>query len=95
MSEISKDFENLCEKEFSLARRQAYDGLDREIMAIKHRMASTGNAFGSAMAHAVVDASPHLWTNCVIGETDAATPGAPKEHRDGWNGPSINFSTSE
>jgi hypothetical protein len=35
MTDISKDFEALCEKEFNLARQEAFKDLDREISAIK------------------------------------------------------------
>jgi len=56
VTDISKDFEALCEKEFNLARQEAFKDLDREISAIKNRMASTGNLQSSSMARAVVDA---------------------------------------
>lgn len=56
MTDISKDFEALCDKEFNLARQEAFRDLDREIAAIKSRMASTGNLQSSFMARAVVDA---------------------------------------
>ena len=56
MTDISKDFEALCDKEFNLARQEAYKDLDREISAIKNRMASSGNLQSSSMARAVVDA---------------------------------------
>lgn len=56
MSDISKNFEALCDKEFALLRQQACENLDREIAEIKTRMASKGNARSSSMARAVVDA---------------------------------------
>lgn len=56
MTDISKDFEALCETEFNLARQEAFRNLDREISAIKSHMASTGNLQSSSMARAVVDA---------------------------------------
>jgi uncharacterized protein (TIGR02391 family) len=56
MTDISKDFEALCDKEFNLARQEAFKDLDREIATIKNRMASTGNLQSSSMARAVVDA---------------------------------------
>lgn len=56
MTDISKDFEALCEKEFNLARQEAFKDLDREISAIKNRMDSTGNPQSSSMARADVDA---------------------------------------
>ena len=56
MTDISKDFETLCERGFSLACQQAFEDLDREVTSVKHRMASTGNARSSSMAQAVVDA---------------------------------------
>jgi uncharacterized protein (TIGR02391 family) len=56
MSTVPSDLVTLCEKEFKLERDAAYSDLDREIVAIKHRMASTGNLLSSNMARAVVDA---------------------------------------
>lgn len=56
VTDISKDFEALCEKEFNLARQEAFKDLDRTIVGIKNRMASTGNLQSSSMARAVVDA---------------------------------------
>lgn len=35
MTDVPKDLENLCDKEFALARRQAYDGLDRVLAAFE------------------------------------------------------------
>ena len=56
MNTISADFEELCEKEFNLACKEAYEGLDRDIANIRERMASLGLARSSPMAQAVVDA---------------------------------------
>ncbi|MGA8232045.1 MAG: ribbon-helix-helix domain-containing protein [Candidatus Acidiferrales bacterium] len=41
---------------FNFARQEAFKDLDREISAIKNRMATTGNLQSSSMARAVVDA---------------------------------------
>ncbi len=56
VTDISKDFEAICEKEFNLSRQEAFKDLDRDISAIKSHMASTGNLQSSSMARAVVDA---------------------------------------
>ena len=44
MKEISKDFETLCNKEFEMGHRAAFENLDREIALIRNRAASTGIA---------------------------------------------------
>jgi uncharacterized protein (TIGR02391 family) len=56
MADISKDFEALCDKEFNLARQEAFQDLDSEIAAIKNQMASIGLLQSSSTARAVVDA---------------------------------------
>jgi uncharacterized protein (TIGR02391 family) len=67
MTDISKDFEALCEKEFNLARQEAFKDLDREISAIKSHMASTGNLQSSSTARAVVDAVLARFDKVLIG----------------------------
>jgi uncharacterized protein (TIGR02391 family) len=56
MAIIPKDFETLCDREFDLSRREAYENIDREIAEIKAQCASTGNLWSSGMAQTVVDA---------------------------------------
>jgi uncharacterized protein (TIGR02391 family) len=57
MATALTDFETLCDKEFELGRREAFDGLDREFAAIKNRMASMGNLHSSGTAQMIVHAT--------------------------------------
>jgi len=53
---MSREFELLCEKEFNLARHEAYENIDQEIAGIRNAMASRGLLQSSAMAHAASEA---------------------------------------
>ena len=54
---VSKDFEILCEKEFNLLEKQAYEGFDRELVAIRNHHASRGLLVSSSRGQAVLDAA--------------------------------------
>src|SRR6266849_6316086 len=53
---VGNDFELLCDKEYELARREALEGLDRELVNIRETYAQAGLLMSSPRAQAVVDA---------------------------------------
>lgn len=52
---ISTEFGVLCEKEYGLASKEAYEGLDREFANIREEFGRSGLLASSARAQAVVD----------------------------------------
>jgi uncharacterized protein (TIGR02391 family) len=53
---VTKELEILCDKEFELARSEAFSNLDRELANVKEHFATMGLGQGSPMAQAMVDA---------------------------------------
>ena len=56
MTPILNSFETLCDKEFDLARAEAYENLDREIANIREYFSVRGSLQSSGMAQAIADA---------------------------------------
>jgi Abortive infection C-terminus len=73
---ISKEFELLCDKEYGLACREAYEGLDRELANIKEQFAHCGMLVSSPRAQAVADA--------VLTRFDAVLEGFERSHLGKW-----------
>ena len=85
--DIPKEFETLCDKEFELGRREAFENLDREIVAIKSSMSSTGNLQSSSTALMIVDA--------VIARFDKVILAFEHSYLDKWADPARSLSASE
>ncbi len=84
---ITKDFESLCDREFQLAHRQAFEGLDREIADIKEKFARTGNLKSPPMAQALVDAVLARFDKVLVVFDDA--------YLAKWRNPPKNISNAE
>jgi uncharacterized protein (TIGR02391 family) len=84
---VPKDFETLCDKEFEIGQRAAFENLDREIAIIRNRAASTGNALSSSMAIQVVDA--------VLARFDKVLVAFERSYLDKWRGQEKEFMPSD
>jgi hypothetical protein len=54
---VNNDVEKLCEKEFALKQREAYEGLDRELAYFREHYSLHDLLISSARGQAVVDAA--------------------------------------
>jgi hypothetical protein len=54
---VTKEFEQLCEKEFALKQDEAYKGFDRELANLREHYAHHGLLVSSSRAQAVMDAA--------------------------------------
>jgi uncharacterized protein (TIGR02391 family) len=84
---VPKDFETLCDKEFAMGHRAAFENLDREIAQIRNHAASTGNAMSSGMAIQVVDA--------ILARFDKVLEAFEQSYLDKWRGPEREFLPSD
>jgi uncharacterized protein (TIGR02391 family) len=57
MTSTPAEFETLCDKQFELARREAFDGLDREVAGIRNKAAAAGSLQNSGTAQMILDAT--------------------------------------
>ena len=73
---ISTEFELLCDKEYGLACREAYEGLDRELANIREQYAHSGLLVSSPRAQAV--------SNAVLARFDAVVEGFERSHLGKW-----------
>jgi uncharacterized protein (TIGR02391 family) len=87
MATIPRDLETLCDKEFDLGRRGAYDNIDRDIAEIKAHSAATGNLWSSGTAQAVTDV--------VLARFDEVLLTFERTYLGKWSAADRNFSDSD
>jgi len=81
------EFENLCDKEFELARSEAYDALDRAVAEIRARLARIGHVMSSAVGQGVLDA--------VLARYDRVLAGFEKVYLGRWGESELEFTDSD
>ena len=72
---VTKEFEQLCEKEFALKQDKAYRGFDRELANLREHYAHHGLLVSSSRAQAVMDAA--LLFRCSISQRKGPSSSSP------------------